>query len=80
MNWITTNIRLPEEDYMELKLTAARRRTSVNALVREKLGIKKRITNRDEFWKKLDSFARRMAQQNPGVSLSQKLIEMRYEQ
>lgn len=80
MNWITTNLRLPEEDYMELKLTAARQRTSVNALIRGKLGVRKKITDRDEFWKKLDAFARRLAQQNPGVSLSQKLIEMRYEQ
>lgn len=65
---------------MELKLTAARQRTSVNALVREKLGVKKRSSNRDEFWNRLDKFAKEMARKNPGVSLSQKLIEMRYEQ
>ena len=80
MNWITTNIRLPEEDYMELKLTAVQKRTSVNALVREKLGIKKTASRRDEFWKRLDKFAKEIAKKNPGVSLSQKLIEMRYEQ
>lgn len=80
MNWITTNIRLPEEDYMELKLTAARQRTSVSALIREKVGVGKKTTRDEKFWKKLDEFAKILAQQNPGVSLSQKLIEMRYEQ
>ncbi|HLE49950.1 MAG TPA: hypothetical protein VI791_02320 [Patescibacteria group bacterium] len=80
MNWITTNIRLPEEDYMELRLTAARKRTSVNALVRERLGVKVHKASRKEFWKKLEEYAKETAQSNPGVSLSQKLIEMRYEQ
>ena len=80
MNWITTNIRLPEEDYMELRLTAARKRTSVNALVRERLGVKVHKASRKEFWKKLEEYGKETAQSNPGVSLSQKLIEMRYEQ
>ena len=80
MNWITTNLRLPEEDYMELKLTAARQRSSVNALIREKLGVRKKVTSKTEFWKKLDSFVKHLAQKYPRTNLSAKLIEMRYEQ
>ena len=41
MNWITTNIRFPEDLYMELKMEAARRRKSVASVVREKLAKKK---------------------------------------
>jgi len=80
MNWVTTNLRLPEEDYMELKLTAARKRTSVNALIREKLGVRKTAATRDEFWKKVEQFAKHVAEKYPNTNLSDKLIEMRYEQ
>ena len=38
MNWVTTNIRLPEDLYMELKMKAARERKSVAAVIRERLG------------------------------------------
>ena len=37
MNWVTTNIRLPEDLYMDLKLEAARRRTSMAVVMREKI-------------------------------------------
>lgn len=40
MNYITTNIRLPKEDYMRLKQEAASRRKSLSAVIREKLGAK----------------------------------------
>ena len=37
MNWITTNIRFPEDLYMELKIEAAKRRISLAALIRERI-------------------------------------------
>ncbi|KKS13898.1 hypothetical protein A2617_02560 [Candidatus Daviesbacteria bacterium RIFOXYD1_FULL_41_10] len=40
MNFVTTNIRLPEEEYLRLKSEAARERKSFAAVVREKLGTK----------------------------------------
>lgn len=80
MNWITTNIRLPEDAYMELKLVAASQRKSMAAVVREKLGVGKGKIKKDKVWNKLDKFALEMAKVNPGISLSKKLIEMRYEQ
>ena len=65
---------------MELRLMAARRRTSVSALIREKLGAKNQEASRKDVWKRLEVFAKGVTQKNPGVSLSQKLVEMRYEQ
>lgn len=80
MNWVTTNIRLPKDDYMELKMVATKRRISFNALVRERLGLSMKAEKRNEFWKKLDNVARRLANKYPDNNLSNKLIEMRYEQ
>lgn len=42
MNYITTNIRLPEDDYLKLKSEAARKRKSFAAVVREKLGTERK--------------------------------------
>ncbi|MBI2268052.1 MAG: hypothetical protein HYU80_01230 [Candidatus Blackburnbacteria bacterium] len=41
MNYITTNIRLPEDDYLSLKEEAFRKRKSLSAVIREKLSTKK---------------------------------------
>lgn len=35
MNWIATNIRFPEDQYMRLKIKAAKERKSVAAILRE---------------------------------------------
>ena len=40
-NFITTNIRLPEEDYIRLKEEALRKRKSLSAIIREKVGSRK---------------------------------------
>ena len=42
MNYVTTNIRLPEEDYLRLKEEAAKKRTSPSAVIREKVCKKKK--------------------------------------
>lgn len=43
-NFVTTNIRIPEEDYLRLKEEAAKKRTSLSAIIREKVGEKKKST------------------------------------
>ncbi|KKS84970.1 MAG: hypothetical protein UV59_C0012G0063 [Candidatus Gottesmanbacteria bacterium GW2011_GWA1_43_11] len=83
MKWITTNIRFPEDMYMELKMEAAKKRTSVADVVREK--VKRRKTSKrtrdvEKFMKELEKIAKENDKQNPGISFSEKLIEMRYEQ
>lgn len=50
-NYITTNIRLAEEDYLRLKEEAARRRISLSAVIRDKVGEKK--LSREAYIKKL---------------------------
>lgn len=82
MNWITTNIRFPEDLYMELKMQAARERRSVAEIVRERV-VKKKITkkeNVEKFMSELDKVAKANAIVMKGKSLSKLLIEMRYEQ
>lgn len=82
MNWITTNIRFPEDLYMELKMQAARERRSVAEIVRERV-IKKKIIkkgNVEKYMLELDKVAKANAKVMKGKSLSKLLIEMRYEQ
>lgn len=40
-NYVVTNIRLPEEDYLRLKEEAAKKRKSLSAVIREKVTKKK---------------------------------------
>ena len=83
MNWITTNIRLPEDLYMDLKMEAARKRKSVAEIVRNKIAKKKILPKKRSIEKQiqeLNKFAEKIAKQNPGLDLTKALIEMRYEQ
>ncbi|MBI2029935.1 hypothetical protein HYT02_05955 [Candidatus Gottesmanbacteria bacterium] len=82
MNWVTTNIRFPEDLYMEIKIEAAKKRKSVAALVRDKFTRKSKKKQRDvkTIMKELDKLAKETARQNPGINFTEKLIEMRYEQ
>ena len=41
MNYVTTNIRIPEEDYLRLKTEAVNKRTSLAGIIREKIQKKK---------------------------------------
>lgn len=82
MNWVTTNIRLPEDLYMELKIEAARNRSGIAALIREKLANGKKKSKKDieTMLKEMDEIAERNVKILKGKSLSKLLIEMRYEQ
>lgn len=67
---------------MELKMEAARQRKSVAALIRERV-IKKKANqkrNIDKLMAEMDKLAKENARQNPGISFSEELIKMRYEQ
>ncbi|OGH19094.1 MAG: hypothetical protein A2868_00230 [Candidatus Levybacteria bacterium RIFCSPHIGHO2_01_FULL_40_15b] len=82
MNWITTNLRLPEDLYMELKLKAARERRSVAAVIREKLSEEKK-TNNTKVKRLLamqQKISKKIAKENPGINFAEGLIKMRYEQ
>lgn len=82
MNWITTNIRLPEELYREIKEEALKERKSMNAIIRERLSPaqkdkKKRV---ERLLKERELVANAMEKENKGIDLTKALIEMRYEQ
>ena len=79
MNWVTTNIRLPEELYMELKMSAAKERKSVAAVIREKL-TGKSSASEQHLLKRLQQVAGKIAKENKGINFTQGLISMRYEQ
>lgn len=53
-NYVTTNIRFYEEDYLRLKEEAAKKRSSLSAIVREKINKKnKKKLSREEYLEKL---------------------------
>lgn len=63
MNYVTTNIRIPEEDYLRLKAEAARKRRSLSAVVRDKIGVKDEIRSKAEV-EKLMVETRKLAERN----------------
>ena len=79
MNWITTNLRLPEDLYMDLKMKAAKERKSVAAVIREKL-IDNNQKDQSDLLGRLKKLGEKIAKENKGLNLTKGLIEMRYEQ
>jgi hypothetical protein len=81
--WITTNMRFPTDLYMALKMEALNKKMSVTSLIHSKL-FKKKVSNRtrnvDKIMSNLARLAKETSKQNPGISFSEKLIEMRCEQ
>jgi len=78
MNYITTNIRLSEEDYFRLKGEAAKQRKSLSALIREKVSTSSVRSNKDikKILSDLDIIAARNAkklQDTNGTSLVRKM-------
>ncbi len=68
---------------MELKMEAAKTRKSIAALVRERVVKRKAKLKKidvEKEMKELEKLARSNARYMKGISLSEKLIEMRYEQ
>ena len=82
MNWITTNLRLPEDLYMDLKMKASKERKRLADVIREKLGAKKANTadNASRLLKRMKKLGEEIAKENKGLNLTKGLIEMRYEQ
>lgn len=81
MNFVTTNIRLPEEEYIKLKFEAARKRKSLAAVIREKITIGKSLNQADieEIMDDLDMLAKRNAKKLKGWDSLQALREIRNE-
>ena len=81
MNYITTNIRIPEEDYIRLKIEAAKKRKSFSGVVREKLTNQNNHSkvHIDRLWKRRSHVAAKLGKQLKDFDIVQALREMRYE-
>lgn len=79
-NYVTTNIRIPEEDYLRLKAEAAKTRRSLSAVIREKIGAKEKTRSKEEvakFMAKLDKLAKENARYLKGKDGTRIIREMR---
>lgn len=82
MNYVTTNIRISEEDYLRLKAEAARKRQSLSAVVRGKISPKEKPRTKAEvtkFMKELSKLAKENAKYTKGFDSVKAIREMRYE-
>lgn len=81
-NFVTTNIRIPEEDYLALKDEAARTRTSLSGVIRKKIMFQKKKRSENEI-KKIYQMRRKIAENlNKKIKdfdIVKALREMRYE-
>lgn len=81
MNYVTTNIRISEEDYLRLKTEAAQSRKSLSAVIREKIGSKEKKHSNTEIEKimtELDEIAKLNAKYTKKFDSVKALREIRY--
>ena len=82
MNYITTNIRLPEESYLKLKEEAFKKRKSLAAIIREKVSpTENKWTNVEieKFFRERDQLAKKLSKKLKGFDVVKALREMREE-
>ncbi|OGE26227.1 hypothetical protein A3C26_02765 [Candidatus Daviesbacteria bacterium RIFCSPHIGHO2_02_FULL_39_12] len=81
MNFITTNIRLPEDEYLKLKAEAANKRKSLAAVIRDKITTDKDLsqTEIENIMADLDRIAKRNSKKLKGWNSLQALREIRDE-
>lgn len=78
-NYVTTNIRIPEEDYLRLKEEAAKKRASLSAVIREKIGTKKsQQKSPEEIIRTIRKHAIKNTKYLEGIDIVKTLREMRY--
>ena len=80
MNYVTTNIRIPEDDYLRLKAEAAKKRKSFSGIVRDKLKIRgtKKLSG-EALLKRIEKHARENAKYHvKGIDSAKIFREMRY--
>lgn len=80
MNYVTTNIRIPEEDYIRLKMEAVRQRKSLAGVIREKITPKKKKEKSPEYlMRKIRAIAKQNAKYLKGWDSLKALREIRNE-
>lgn len=68
MNYVTTNIRLPQEDYLQLKEEAFRQKRSLAALIRDKITPRKNIKSSEKLISRIRKHAKENARYLKGIS------------
>lgn len=83
MNFVTTNIRLSEEDYLRLKAEAARSRVSFAQIIRQKVTDKPRFDDRQKkaaaIIRKLNILAKQNAKYMKNIDGVSVIRQMRYQ-
>jgi molybdopterin converting factor small subunit len=80
MNYVTTNIRISEEDYLRLKTEAAQNRKSLSAIIREKIGGEEKEYSKikvESLLQELDEVAQENSKYLKGWNSSRALREIR---
>lgn len=82
MDYVTTNIRIPEEDYLRLKAEAAKSRRSLSAVVREKVGKRQKPKRSkaeiEKLMRETDQLAKEIGRYTKGFDSVKALREIRY--
>lgn len=81
MNYVTTNIRISEEDYLRLKAEAAKKRKSFSAMVRERLTVQNKHSElkMSNLWERRGRVAANLGKKFKDFDIVKALREMRYE-
>lgn len=82
MNYVTTNIRIPEDDYMRLKEEAAKNRKSFSAVVRERIRSRHKVGSKAEVKKimaETEKLAKEISKYTKGFDSVKALREIRYQ-
>lgn len=82
MNYVTTNIRIPKEDYIRLKEEAVRNRKSFSAVVREKIKTRHKLRSTAEVKRMMaetEKLAREISKYTKGFDSVKALREIRYQ-
>ena len=80
MNYVTTNIRISEEDYLRLKAEAAKERKSLSAVIRGKLKVKEtKKLSIEQLKRRIEKHARENAKYTKGFDSVKAIREIRYE-
>ncbi|MCL4360218.1 hypothetical protein M1555_03130 [Patescibacteria group bacterium] len=82
MNYVTTNIRFPEDIYLALKEEAAKKRLSLSAVVREKVGAGDTRRSKAEMTRltsRLDTTAKALGDKLKGFDAARAIRKMREE-
>lgn len=78
MNYVTTNIRISEEDYLRLKDEAAKKRKSLSSIIRDRISEKKKPQiSPEKLMARIRKHARENAKYTKGFDSVKALREIR---